>query len=148
MTLLIRPALLFGSVDGVGGCRRPVVSVGVGLPCSSSIVLGLSLRVKRLAFALAFIGVAMSSGLPCSSATSLPSVSADRGGLRYATDGLLLSRDTTAAVPSAGREAAAREAASTAPAGPYRRYMAGQKKKKSVFGDGRSQSSTTIYSYD
>eukprot|EP01046_Picozoa_sp_COSAG06_P000844 COSAG06_NODE_24_length_32981_cov_25.509671_20_plen_132_part_00 len=55
---------------------------------------------------------------------------ADRGGsrsrcgsLRYATDGLLLSRDTTAAVPSAGRDAAAREAASTAPAGPYRRYM-------------------------
>ena len=54
---------------------------------------------------------------------------ADRGGsrsrcgsLRYATDGLLLSRDTTAAVPSAGRDAAAREAASTAPAGPYRRY--------------------------
>ena len=103
MTLLLRPALLFGSVDGVGGCRRPVVSVGVGLPCSSSIVLGLSLRVKRLVFALAFIGVAMSSGLPCSSATSLPSVSADRGGLRYATDGLLLSRGTTAAVPGAGR---------------------------------------------
>ena len=72
---------------------------------------------------------------------------ADRGGSRsrcgssrYATDGLLLSRDTTAAVPSAGRDAAAREAASTAPAGPYRRYMAGQKKKKSVFGDSRSQS--------
>ena len=56
---------------------------------------------------------------------------ADRGGsrsrcgsLRYATDGLLLSRNTAAAVPSAGRDAAAREAASTAPAGPYRRYMA------------------------
>ena len=75
---------------------------------------------------------------------------ADRGGSRsrcgssrYATGGLLLSRDTTAAVPSAGRDAAAREAASTAPAGPYRRYMAGQKKKKSVFGDRRSQSSAS-----
>ena len=76
---------------------------------------------------------------------------ADRGGSRsrcgssrYATDGLLISRDTTAAVPSAGRDAAAREAASTAPAGPYRRYMAGQKKKKSVFGDRRSQSTIWI----
>jgi hypothetical protein len=40
--------------------------------------------------------------------------------LRY--DGLLLPWDTSAAVPSAGRDAVAREAASTAPAGPYRRY--------------------------
>ena len=33
-------------------------------------------------------------------------------------------RDTTAAVPSAGRDAAAQEVSSTAPAGPYRRYTA------------------------
>ena len=42
--------------------------------------------------------------------------------LRY--DGLRLHWDTSAAVPSAGRDAVAREAASTAPAGPYRRYTA------------------------
>ena len=53
-----------------------------------------------------------------------PRRDADRGGsrsrcgsLRYATDGLLIPRGTTAAVPSAGRDAAAQEAASTAPAG-------------------------------